>query len=307
MDGFNIDHLRPLTKYPGGKSRLLKTYAGNFFPSKRFSRFIDAFFGSGSCSMHIFRHYSNVRIIANELNPDLSNIYQVIRDDFSEFIKIVREFENEFIPLTNHDRKKYYYRQLERHASEYENMPNTHRAGLLYCLFYLCFSGIWRNNKGPNKRFGTPYSSTTGNKCDIGDICNDRDLRAFHHFMMGIEFYQKDFSEMIDYVDDSTYLFLDPPYMGADSLYYGKKFTDRQNIRILDMMNDAHDRGASVAMTNSLDKEKNLIYREYLHDDFEIIPIKVKYFIKAHSSNNDSIMEQNECLIRNWISPLVRG
>ena len=79
--------VKPLFKWTGGKGRLFQKYNElNFFPHPdEFDVFVDLFFGAGAVSCWVHNLMPDKELIINDLNTDMVNVYQQIRDNWDEF------------------------------------------------------------------------------------------------------------------------------------------------------------------------------------------------------------------------------
>jgi len=90
---------KPFIKWAGGKAQLLKEI-GNAIPKHiKQSKFtyIEPFVGGGAVLFWILQKYPNIeQAVINDINTDLTNSYQTIKENVEELISILKEWEEEY-------------------------------------------------------------------------------------------------------------------------------------------------------------------------------------------------------------------
>ncbi len=89
----------------------------------------------------------------SDMNSDLINAYQVIKDSVDELILELREKQDAYLPLDSDRRKEYFYAQRETFNAIKHNPSSEEnrvaRAALMIYLNKTCFNGLYRvNSKG---------------------------------------------------------------------------------------------------------------------------------------------------------------
>ena len=81
---------RPFLKWAGGKSRLLEQYQP-FLPSV-YDRYHEPFLGGGALFFHLAPqlHQQGKKAFLSDLNPELVNVYQCVRDRVTLLIEHLR-------------------------------------------------------------------------------------------------------------------------------------------------------------------------------------------------------------------------
>jgi DNA adenine methylase len=231
--------------------------------------------------MWMYERNRDIEIFANDYNEDIINIYKNIRDNLPEFLEVVDEYDINYIRLPYADRKLFYYDQRNIHA--YDNLSDTHRAGLLFSLLKTSFNGIWQINQNTNNRFGTPFG--LGN--EKGSIYKKKDILDFHDFSQNITFMVGDFMNVKSYVQEDSYLYLDPPYRDTHTKYTTLGFDDSDQSRMISLMNYAHEKGSKVSMSN---KHHNDRFFEDQLIGFDVLLYDVTY-TAGRGSNKSAVKE----------------
>lgn len=173
--------------------------------------------------------YNPRKVIINDVNASIINIYESIRDDVHAFVDIVDTYQAMYLPLSKEDRKKLFFSVRYEHAYHYQNWSHTHEAAVLYFLMKTGFNGIFQINKNTNGRFGTP-SGLLNEKHRVYDKEN---VLAWSKLLTNAQLYATDW-KCIDYVDNSdTFIFFDPPYRDSFTSY-GQTFDDTHQQELLD-------------------------------------------------------------------------
>ena len=135
------NHTRPFLKWAGGKFRMLDRLA----PHLQGQKLIEPFAGSGA----VFLNLPFERYLIGDINPDLINLYEILKKDPIEFIDYC---QNIFTPENNH--QKYYLQFREEFNNE---IAGRRRAALFVYLNRHGFNGLCRYNKSGG--FNVPFGS----------------------------------------------------------------------------------------------------------------------------------------------------
>src|SRR5437879_1465834 len=130
----------PFLKWAGGKAQLLKQF-NPFFP-KEFGTYFEPFLGGGA----VFFHLRPERAILSDTNPELINVFQVVRDDLELLVDALERH------YPHRNSEAYFYRVRKQVPSE---LSAAQRAARTIFLNKTCYNGLWRvNAKG---EFNVPF------------------------------------------------------------------------------------------------------------------------------------------------------
>lgn len=236
--------MKPLFMWAGGKSKLIKNKYKDFLPTT-FNKYVEPFFGGGAMFVYAYKTNPDAEFIINDVNKDIMNIYKVIRDDVDDFIEKLDQYQKEYIPLDKESRKEYYYNLRTRNAFDYENLSTTESAALMYTLLKLCFNGIWQINKNTNNRFGTP-AGLLNQKTKIYDKEN---VMEWHQALQNCIILNGDYKDTFDYIDSSSFVFMDPPYRGSFT-NYGTQSDDEFQKEVLSFFEECCSKGSLSYLSN---------------------------------------------------------
>lgn len=232
----------PPLKWAGGKRWFVANHQ-DLLP-KKFNRYIEPFLGSGA----VFFSIQPDDALISDLNPELINLYEVIRDEPIKLEKKLKEHQR------NHSAEYYY----SMRALQTRNKITT-AARTLY-LNRTCWNGLYRVNlKG---EFNVPK----GTKDNV--VLATDDFLRLSGVLSKAKIKCQDFQESIDSAEKGDFLFLDPPYTVAHNnngfiKYNQNLFSWEDQIRLRDAVLSAVQRGVEVVVTNAAHKSVKDIYANF--------------------------------------------
>jgi len=140
---------KPFLKWAGGKTQLIEQIQSNL-PAKLYTTpftYIEPFVGSGAVLFWMIANFSNIEhIVISDMNSDLINTYQVIKNNTNQLIMSLEKIQNEYHFLENNQEKKkeYYYQKRKLYNSR--TLDNIEQATLFLFLNRTCFNGLQRAN-----------------------------------------------------------------------------------------------------------------------------------------------------------------
>ncbi len=117
--------LKPFIKWAGGKGKLLPQIR-QMYPQglgKTITKYAEPFVGGGAVLFDIISTYHLEQIYISDINKNLINTYNSIKNNHKELIEILSYIENQYLSLNADMQKEFYY--LKR--DEYNNMYNKYR------------------------------------------------------------------------------------------------------------------------------------------------------------------------------------
>lgn len=208
--------LKPLFRWAGGKSKMIKHYLP-YFPEKVDS-YVEPFLGAGSMFLYIKKTFNPKKIHLNDINGELMCIYKDIQAYPEEFIKEVKKLEAEYLPLSKDKRKEFYYKWRDLYIEEYNSQ-------VLFFLLKTCFNGIWQTANASKGMFYTPAGLLNETK-----IVDEDQILGWSQALKGVILTHESW-EKVSGVKDS-FIFADPPYRDSFTTY-GKVFTDDHQLKLL--------------------------------------------------------------------------
>jgi len=285
---------KPFIKWAGGKTQLLTEIDNeipNFIKKNQFT-YIEPFVGAGAVFFWIIQKYPNInKAVINDINPDLMNTYQIIKENVEKLIQLLKIWENEFHSLENNinEKKEYYY--SKRKLFNKRKSDNVTQAALFIFLNRTCFNGLYRVNS--KNEFNVPIGSYKKPM-----ICDEENLRAVNEVLQNVTILCGDFEKTLKYAENITLFYLDPPYKPLSNTssfnsYTNKEFDDVEQIRLAKFCEKIDSLGYKWILSNSDVKGKNPNdnFFDELYGKFIIKRVLAKRNINANPNKRGELTE----------------
>jgi len=269
----------PVVKWVGGKRQLLDDLAP-LFP-KRINAYCEPFLGGGAV---LFKLQPDIACV-NDINAELIQMYEVIRDNVDELIAALSAHPNE---------EKHFYsvRDWDRDKEQYRQLTKVERAARIIYLNKTCYNGLFRvNNAG---EFNTPFGHYKN-----PNIVNAPTLKAVSAYFQKaqVTFSSRDYANVLASIAKGTFVYLDPPYDPvsdtANFTGYAKNgFGRSEQIRLRQCCDELNRRGIKFMLSNSATP---FIKEQYAAYNITIVKAK-----RAINSNAAKRGEVDEVVVRNY-------
>lgn len=234
----------PFLKWAGGK-RWLASSSRLPIPDQ-FERYIEPFVGGGA----VFFKLRPAQSILSDINPELINLYRVIRDTPEPLEALMAEHHAKHSP-------DHYYRVRA-------NVPSDTIAQAARTLYLnrTCWNGLYRVNlKG---EFNVPIGTKTA------VIIEGESFAALSDALQQAEILCQDFEATLALAQEGDFVFVDPPYTVKHNLNGFLKYNEKifgwcDQIRLHDAVVAAADRGASVVITNADHESVRELYSDFTY------------------------------------------
>ena len=243
--------MKPILKWPGGKASLLPYIKKYINPETLYGHVLyEPFIGGGALAFDLGYKYT----VINDINHELINLYQVVRDYPETLIRELRlHQENHINPEFEKGEWYYEVRAWDREPN-FWNRPAAEIAARTVYLNKTCFNGIFRvNSKG---YFNTPIGRTTTGKCP--DIVQETEIRELSKFLKGVKIREGDYAYAIRDLEPGDWVYLDPPYDPGEEIHtpgfvgYSKEgWTRHDLLRLRAVADEAVRKGAKVIISNN--------------------------------------------------------
>lgn len=288
----------PFLKWAGGKRQLLPVINENL-PSElinnKIHRYIEPFVGGGAVLFDLIQKYEFKEIIINDCNEDLINLYKAIKNNVDSLMEKLSIISQNYLKLDDNDRIEFYYNIRDLYNEEPKN--SICKSTYLIFLNKTCFNGLYRvNSKGlfnvPHGRYKNPA------------ILDEKNLRNISNVLKNVTIKQGDFSNIIDFVDDKTFVYFDPPYRPLNNTssftsYSKDEFDDNEQIRLANFFDELNRKKAKLLLSNSdpknIDEGDNFF--DDLYSQYNIMRVEAKRMINSKSNGRGQI---TELLIKNY-------
>ena len=270
--------LHPFLKWAGGKRQLL-TEIRKYLP-KNFTTYYEPFLGGGAVLFDL----QPSKAIVNDINSDIINVYNVIKNDLDELIEDLGTHKNE------HD-YFYYIRELDR-ADNFNEMSKIKKASRIIFLNKTCYNGLFRvNSQG---QFNVPFG-----KYKKPNIVNEITLKSISNYLNknNITILNTDFVDSVKNIRKNGFVYFDPPYdpISDSSSFTGytlNGFDKEEQIRLKKLCDRLDNKGCKFLLSNSATP-----FILDLYKDYEIIMVKASRTINSIGSGRGKI---DEVLVKNY-------
>jgi len=198
--------LKTPLRYPGGKSRAC-TKMDPYFPDLRnYKQFREPFLGGGSVAIHVTKKYPHLNIWVNDLYEPLVNFWQQLQmfgDDIKGKLSDYKLSNN-----TPTLAKDLFLKSKEKVNDK--GLPSIDRAVAFYIVNKCSFSGLTESSSFSEQASNSNFSLRGIEKLpSYSEIIKNWTITNYSY-------------DYLLTVEDSTFVYLDPPYDIKDNLY-GKK------------------------------------------------------------------------------------
>ncbi len=287
--------VKPFLKWAGGKSQLILEIEKYYpFEKGKITKYVEPFVGGGAVLFDILSKYDLKEVYINDINAELINTYNVIRNDINELIEILYVMQNTFIPLENDKRKVYYLEKRNRFnylKINGDKSTNIEKAALMIFLNKTCFNGLFRVNK--KGLFNVPIGSYKNPL-----ICDEKNLRAVSEKLKNVNIVCGDYKMTADFIDENTFVYFDPPYRpitetASFTAYTEDLFNDEKQVELAKFVDDMHRKGAKIVVSNSDPKNSNIEdnFFENIYSAHKITRVDATRMINSKSEERGKIKE----------------
>jgi DNA adenine methylase len=257
--------LRPLLKWAGGKSSLVKRIRSLLPRDLEKRGYHEPFVGGGA----LFFSLEPGRGSINDVNPRLMNFYRVVRDHPEELI--------EEASVYRYDEREYYRLRDRFNSGDADEVED---AAILIYLNRTGYNGLYRvNSKGEfNVPFGRYDSPTI--------IYRNRVLKA-SKALKNIEIRSEDFTYVLDPAKEGDICYLDPPYHPASRTanftdYAAGGFRLGDHARLRDLCVRLNEKGVVFVQSNS---DTNYVRSLYEDTSFKLFSLRTNRMLSSKVSS----------------------
>ena len=267
---------KPFLKWAGGKRQLVKELKARL--PKKYKRYFEPFLGAGA----LYFNLAPENAVVSDINEELINVYQVVRDQLDALIEQLLLHENS---------EEYFYqiRSWDREADYLQRSP-AERAARFIFLNRTCFNGLYRvNSKG---HFNVPFGKYANPR-----ILDEDNLRACRDLLRTAEIRRGTFEEIEAEIEPGDFVYLDPPYVPLNQTssftsYYRESFGVPEQLKLREFCERISERGAKFLLSNS---DTDLVRREY--SEYTIESVLAARAVNSDASKRGRI---SELMVRNF-------
>lgn len=261
---------KPFLKWAGGKRQLLPEIMARV--PERFNTYFEPFLGAGA----VFFGIAPQRAVLSDINPDLINAFQVVRENCEELIEDLSRHTYE---------ENYYYQMRDQDRQEsFLKLTKLQRASRLIFLNKTCYNGLYRvNSKGEfNVPFGR-YSNPT--------IVDPINLRACARSLKKAEINCNSFELILTQAKRGDFIYFDPPYMplsktSSFTSYSADKFDKPMQEYLRNICLQLDLKGIKFMLSNSSHPSMKELY-----GNFKVEEIAASRAINSKSNMRGDVLE----------------
>ncbi|WP_319578896.1 DNA adenine methylase [uncultured Methanospirillum sp.] len=305
---------KPFFKWAGGKNQLLQEFDSRFPYELRtgiLDRYVEPFIGGGAVLFYLVQHFPIKESFICDVNEELILTYSVVKKDVKALISLLSHYQERYDILDENERSFMYYevrdelneKRRDIDFSIYETKWIERAAQLLF-LNKTCFNGLFRlNSKGG---FNVPFGRYKNPK-----IANESNLLKVSKLLSQTTILLGDFSICQEYVDDRTFVYLDPPYRPLNQTssftsYSKEGFSELDQIRLSKFFAVIDKIGAKAMLSNSDPKNENPTdhFFDDLYKPYLINRVMAKRSINSVGGKRGEI---SEIIVMNYQPPDIHG
>lgn len=297
---------RPFVKWAGGKGQLLeeleKRLPLDILKEESIKRYVEPFVGGGAMFFFLKGKFKVKESYLSDKNMDLILAYKVIKNNPKKLIRELKGIENSHLQKSEDERRENFYKIREiynNQSIDYNrfSLEWIKRIGYFIFLNKTCFNGLYRqNSKG---EFNVPFGRYKNPR-----ICDGENIKQAHTSLKDTQLFYGDFTESGNYIDEESFVYLDPPYRPLNNTSYftsydKDRFNDDSQIKLAEFFKEMDKRGAKLMLSNSDPKNQDEEddFFETLYENFNLERVPAKRNINRDASKRGII---NEVIVRNY-------
>ena len=290
--------LKPFVKWVGGKGQLIDEIE-KFLPAdgeNERTKYAEPMVGGGALFFRLLSQSRFKQYYISDVNAELVNAYIAIQKNADDLISRLYDMQMTFLPLDDNGRKYYYYNVRDKfNTVALSEDTSAEKAAYFIFLNKTCFNGLYRTNR--NGQFNVPMGAYKN-----PSICDEENLRNIHEALQNVTIVCGDYTLARDFIDDKTFVYLDPPYRPISSTsmftaYNGDIFDDNEQIRLARFIDEISAAGAKIVLSNSdpknINEEDNFF--EELYQNYKINHVQATRAINSKGDKRGKISELLIC------------
>lgn len=200
---------------------------------------------AGSCAVMMATDYPYYLVA--DINPDLINLYQVIKEDVNSFIHLVERIFSKFTTEEDYYKCRQFFNTLPLEPIE--------KAAYFLFLNRHCYRGLCRYNQ--RGLFNVPYGNYKKPYLPVDEI------RAFAEKAVRARFICASYDETLAMLQAGDVVYCDPPYDGNFSGYHTAGFSDDDQYDLASILVRRSSEGHPIIVSNSDTRLIRSFYRNF--------------------------------------------
>lgn len=200
---------------------------------------------AGSCAVMMATDYP-LYLVA-DINPDLINLYQVIKDEVNSFIHLAERIFSQFTTEEDYYKCRQFFNTVP--------LEPIDKAAYFLFLNRHGYRGLCRYNQ--RGLFNVPYGNYKKPYFPVEEI------HAFAEKAARATFICTSYDETLELLQSGDVVYCDPPYDGTFSDYHTAGFTETDQYRLASILELYSSEGHPVVVSNSDTSLTRSLYRSY--------------------------------------------
>jgi len=201
---------------------------------------------AGSCAVMMATDYPHYLVA--DINPDLINLYSVIKSGSDLFTTIAKELFSK-----NNTAENYY--GIRKEFNHDRQWPAEWRAAMFLYLNRHCYRGLCRYNQSGH--FNSPYGNYKS------PYFPENEIQTFAEKSQRATFICASYDETLALLQKGDVVYCDPPYDGTFSGYHTAGFTDDDQYHLASILEHRSSEGHPVIVSNSDTSLTRSLYRNF--------------------------------------------
>ncbi|RZD15573.1 MAG: DNA adenine methylase [Candidatus Acididesulfobacter guangdongensis] len=243
----NLTNPKPFIKWAGGKRQLIEELI-SLFPAN-YNRYFEPFIGGGA----LFFAIQPENAYISDINPELINLYNVVKNDVDSLIEDLRRYKNteeEFYKIRNLDRKP-----------SYKKFSKVRKASRFIYLNKTCYNGLYRTNS--DGYFNVPFGFYKN-----PNIIDEKNLKVCSELLKKTEIALSPFSAIESKIKTGDFVYFDPPYMpisktSSFTKYYKDDFDVDAQFELKELCDRLTKKRVYFMLSNSYSELILNLYKQY--------------------------------------------
>ena len=302
IDMIEVGTTKPFVKWAGGKTELLpvleEKLPQEIKDSKEIGTYIEPFVGAGAVFIYLSLNYKFKRIIINDINYKLINVYESIKNNCDELIEDLEQLKQEYLGYEEDEDKKEMYLRIRDEFNDWKSVNKIKQAANFIFINKTCFNGLYRENKsgGYNVPWGQHKNPSIYDKeqiINMSKILNAKDEDGNDKVIICCGQYK----DLEKYVDVNTLVYMDPPYRpitkSGFTSYNKGGFNDDAQIELAKFYEKLSDKGAKVMLSNSDPKnyKEDDEFFDDLYGKFNVQRVNASRMINSKGTGRGKVKE----------------
>lgn len=270
-----IINARPLVKWVGGKRQLIEQFHDLFPKPDEYKNYFEPFLGGGA----VFFSLQKKKSYLSDINEELINMYQVVKNKPEELINFLKTLEYNKICYEE-------IRAWDRNRNWKKKYSVIERAGRFIYLNRTCFNGLHRVNS--RWEFNVPIGNYKN-----PDFVQEKNILNTSKLLQKTEaeIEVESFEHVVKKAKKWDFIYLDPPYdtltETANFTSYNKdSFGRDMQIKLADVFKSLNKKGCKVMLSNH-----NTPFIRELYWDFRLEVVSARRNINSKSDARGGVEE----------------